>query len=126
MNFFDHLHNFFHPHDALEDIAKTGFFVSVISYVMFWGVEVMRPGFVSRHFSVHIFFLIAIVFGSVWNDRMHDYQNHPVLQRIAVLLFGIVLFVLTWNLGEGLAASRIVVSLIAFLVPVVVLKLIAR
>lgn len=47
----------------MKSIAYTGFIVSLVSYVVFWGADIARTGFVSRYFSVHVFLLAALVFG---------------------------------------------------------------
>lgn len=44
-------------------VARTGFWTSVISYIVFWACDLARPGFVSRYFSVHLLLLAALAFG---------------------------------------------------------------
>lgn len=47
-------------------VARTGFWVSAVSYAVFWACDLARPGFVSRYFSVHVFLIAALAFGAWW------------------------------------------------------------
>ncbi len=47
-------------------LIATLFRVSALSYVLFWAADAMRPGFVSRYVSVHLFGLLALVFGTLF------------------------------------------------------------
>lgn len=47
-------------------IFQTAFYTSLISYAVFFAAEILRPGFVSRSFSVHLILLAAIAFGVAW------------------------------------------------------------
>ncbi len=53
-----------------EPIARTGFWASFISYILFWLADLVRPGFVARYLSVHLFLLAAIIFAIWWSRAM--------------------------------------------------------
>lgn len=111
--------------DAPEQwvLAKTGFYTSLITYLLFLGVEALRPGFVARYFSPHICLLAIICFGAWWSfgppasDRR--FGHWPL-----ATLFGFFLSVIVWRLGSGFEAYRILMALLGFLVPLAVLVLI--
>jgi len=107
----------------METIAKTGFLVSLISYGAFWFLDILRPGFVARSFSVHLFLFGAIVFGIWWGMTMHEYANRPWLQFVMVIILGIALAVLTWTFGEGLHALRVLLAVLSACVPFIVWNL---
>lgn len=98
-------------------ISATGFVVSVSSYVVFWGFDTLRPGFVSRNFSVHLFLLSALFFGVAWTLAGAEQTNTPKRDYLMALIGAMMLSVLTWNLGEGFEAFRILMSVIAFILP---------
>lgn len=104
----------------MEKIAKTGFYVSLISYVIFWLLDLLRSGFVARSFSVHLFLLAALVFGIWWAIVVKEYTERPWVQLAVALSLGILLSVITWNLGTGLGMWRLVVTVMVVGVPVVV------
>lgn len=108
----------------LEIIARTGFLVSVVSYIVFWLAELVQPGFVSRFFSMHIFFLAALVFGGLWSKTVQEYTSRPRLQLLVGLLCGALMAVLIWNLSGDLGGYQFPVSCIAFLTPPTVFFLI--
>lgn len=108
----------------MERLAKTGFYISVVSYGMFWVLDTLRPGFVARSFSVHLFLLAALVFGVWWGIIMKEYTDRPWLQLAVAAVLGILLAVLTWNFGEGLGALRLLIAAFAVLIPVFVWQLI--
>lgn len=103
-------------------IARTGFMMSLVSYILFWGLDVIRPGFVARFFSVHIFLIGVIVFGVWWGSVVQEYIDRPVLQHILLFVCGIFAAVLVWNLGSVFGGWRVIISLIACVFPVLVLR----
>jgi hypothetical protein len=105
-------------------IACTGFFVSLLSYVFFWMVDLVRPGFVARFFSVHIFLLGVIVFGVWWGAVIEEYSDRPRIQQIMAMVFGFLFAIITWNLGSAFGGWRLIVSAVVFFVPLLVLRLI--
>ena len=104
-------------------ISRTGFYVSLISYVVFWVLDILKPGFVARTFSVHIFFLSAIVFGIWWAVVVKEYTERPWFEMLVALVLGILLSVLTWIFGEGLGMFRFLIVLTAFFTPLLFLCL---
>jgi hypothetical protein len=107
----------------LEAISRTGFLTSLVAYVVFWLVDLMEPGFVSRYFSVHIFLLTSLLFGLSWSSAMDEYIERPLVQLVLALIFGILLAVLTWGVAEGMDGNRLIVTIIALFVPWLVLRL---
>ncbi len=105
-------------------IARTGFFVSLISYGIFWSMDAMRPGFVARSFSVHLFLLGTIVFGVWWAIVVREYRERPWLQRLCATILGFFLAVLTWRLGEGFGAFRFLMVIVALCLPSLFFQLI--
>lgn len=107
-----------------ERIAKVGFFTSAISYVSFWIVDAIRPGFVARYVSVHLFLLASIVFGAWWTMTVRTYRDWPFVQYLGAAIFGIVLATITWNLGAGFESYRLLAVLAALVTPAVVLAMV--
>lgn len=107
-----------------ERIAKTGFFTSAISYVAFWIVDAIRPGFVARYLSVHLFLLAAIVFGAWWTATVREYRDWPFVQYGVAVTFGIVLASIAWTLGAGFESYRLLAVLAALVTPATVLSLV--
>lgn len=104
-----------------ERIAKTGFFTSAISYVSFWIVDALRPGFVARYLSVHLFLLAAVVFGAWWMATVREYRDWPFAQYGVAAVLGIVLASIAWTLGAGFESYRLLAVLAAFVTPATVL-----
>ncbi len=104
-------------------IARTGFFISLTSYGLFWLMDALRPGFVSRSFSVHLFLLCTIVFGVWWAIIVENYQERAWVQRLVAVILGFFLAVLTLRLGEGLGILRILLVIFAACLPSLFLKL---
>ncbi len=114
----------FHNHSWQESISKTAFLTSLTSYVLFWLMDLMQPGFVARYFSVHIFLLGAIIFGVWWAGSVEEYTDRPLLQVLVAYAFGFILSVITWNITKDMGVIRGVLVLVSFLIPLFVLKLI--
>lgn len=110
----------------IERIAKTGFYVSLISYVCFWLLDVLRPGFVSRSISVHLFLFATLVFGIWWAVVVKEYTDRPWVQMLCAGAFGIILSVITWTFGEGFGAFRLIVVVTAFFIPLIFWRLIQK
>ena len=108
----------------LEAITRTGFYVSLTSYVVFWLTDVVQPGFVSRYFSVHIFLLASVVFGFLWATVLEEYASRPIIQVAVSLFCGLGLVMLTWGLAEGLDVYRLPVVLLSFFTPAILYALI--
>lgn len=108
----------------LSNILKIGFFTSIISYVTFWVLDLIRPGFVSRYFSVHIFLLSAIIFGFLWGKIMEQYEDRSYVQIIFGFIFGLVFSVLIWVFGKEYAELRLLISVVGFFIPLLVIRLI--
>lgn len=106
-----------HTIRPLEAIARTGFLVSLTSYVVFWLADAIQPGFVSRYFSVHVFLLAAVVFGIFWSHALQEYTSRPILHVAVAVLCGLVLCVLTWGFAQGLGVYRVPLVLISFFTP---------
>ena len=110
--------------NMFERIAKTGFYMSLFSYVAFWMMDILRPGFVSRSFSVHLFLLATVIFGIWWGMTVKDYTDRPWLQMLTTVAFGIILSVITWRFGEGFDALRPLMTLVAFFTPLLFWRLV--
>lgn len=111
---------------CMHQIAKTGFHVSLISYGLFWLLDVLRPGFVSRSFSVHLFLLAALIFGLWWGIQVKEFTDRPWVQLVVVGILGILFAVLTWFSGSGLGTLRVLITLISLFIPVIFWNLIRK
>ena len=98
--------------------------VGLVSYILFWMLDLVRPGFVARFFSVHIFLLSAIIFGVWWGSVVEEYSDRPRVQHTLMFVCGILCAVLTWNLATAFGSWRVIVSLIALATPMLVLRLV--
>lgn len=105
-------------------IAKTGFLVSLTSYVSFWLLDALRPGFVARYLSVHLFLLSALIFGIWWVQTGETSLDRPRLQVILAAFLGVLCCVLVWRSGSGFGSLRIVVSLLSAFLPLLILRLV--
>ncbi len=113
-----------HKTGFLERIARTGFLVSVGSYVLFWVFDLIEPGFVSRYFSVHIFLLSSIIFGLIWGVAVDEYTSRPWIESFVAFVLGVLLAVITWSVSDGLEGYRLVLVPIALITPSVIYVLI--
>ncbi len=111
-----------HPR-PLETIARTAFFTSLASYIVFWLADLSVPGFVSRYFSVHFFLLSSVVFGLLWSHTLEEYEERPYMQACAAVTLGIIDAVLVWFASDGAGGYRMVLVIGAFLGSVLVLKI---
>ncbi len=59
---------FSHP-DPWAGVARTGFYASLAWYAVFFAADLLRPGFVSRYFSVHWLLLLTAACGAWWASR---------------------------------------------------------
>ena len=112
------------PKKFQEQIAQTGFLSCLSSYLIFWSLDLMRPGFVARYFSVHVFLLGVIIFGSWWANVVSEYADHRRVQWFFAGIVGLFLGVITFQRGDIFGIGRTFLSAIAFFVPLLVLRLI--
>src|SRR3989339_872205 len=105
------------PDSFQEGFARTGFSVSLFSLIFFWICDVLRPGFVSRYFSLLFFLLLLFVFGVWWGIVAKKTESSSHFLPFLLCLFGCLLCVVTWNIGEGFGAFRLLITLFAFGVP---------
>jgi hypothetical protein len=106
-------------------LAQTGFIVSLVSLTIFWLADIVRPGFVSRYFSPHVFAVIAIGFGVWWlRVRTKKAKAHPWLRVFVLLFFSVLFLFIAWSCGQGFGAFRFVFSILAFFTPWFIVRLI--
>jgi len=98
-------------------IAKTGFYTSVISYLVFLLAEYIKPGFVSNYMSVHWFLLAVIVFAIWWGSQVKTVHDRASVQYVLSVLFGFILAILVWQVGADFHEFRILSSILALLLP---------
>ena len=107
-----------------ETVSRTGFLTSLVSYLIFWLMDLIRPGFVSRYFSVHIFLLAALLFGLWWSWIVEEYTERPFVQTAIALVLGIVVAVLIWFATQGFDGYRVLLTLIGLVTPTLILSVI--
>lgn len=112
-----------------EIIAKTGFYVSLISYVVFLFAEYVRPGFVMNVFSVHLFLLAVIIFGVWWSvcgtnevKSLFSKVLHGCIRLAVSVIFGILVWSETANFGD----LRIFIACIVASLPWVLYYILSR
>ena len=98
-------------------LAKTGFFVSLFSYCVFWGAEILRPGMISRYFSVHIFVITAIVFGLWWALCGAEKSAHSWRSWGVVFVSCVCASLVAWFFGDGFGGYRVLACVGAFFLP---------
>lgn len=110
----------------LEKIVKTGFLVSLISYLVFWGADLLQPGFVSRYLSVHMFLLSGLVFGILWAALIEEYTDRRLTQVIIAWILGVLLAIIMWNVTEDIGIERSMLTIIGLVSPIIVYGLIRK
>jgi hypothetical protein len=108
---------FFHkkPWSIAEPLARTIFFTSLVSYVAFWIVDAVRPGFVSRYLSVHLFLLVSIFSGVWWSIEVPSLKERPWISFLICGFFSLVFAVWCWKVDLDLVAARLWFSLFGFI-----------
>jgi hypothetical protein len=104
-------------------MVATGYVVSLFSYIGFWIFDALRPGFVSRTFSVHLFLLSAVVFGVAWHASGARTEGTPTRDYLLATGGAAVLSAVVWNTGTGFGAFRILMTALAALLPYTVTAL---
>ncbi|PJA45380.1 hypothetical protein CO174_03595 [Candidatus Uhrbacteria bacterium CG_4_9_14_3_um_filter_50_9] len=107
---------------VFEQIAKTGFLTSLTSYALFWLMDLLKPGFVSRYFSVHIFLLCGLVFGVWWASLIDEYTEHVWVQWLLAIVSGFPLAVLIWASTDGLGGYQLPLAIMSFFIPLLLLR----
>lgn len=98
-------------------LARTLFFTSLTSYVVFWMLDALRPGFVSRYLSVHLFLLVGIFSGAWWAQGVSSVKERPWLSYAVCAFFSILVGILCWNGGEGIGTARVWLTLFGLSTP---------
>ena len=101
----------------------TGFVTSVVAYAVLLVAEAVRPGFVSRFLSVHLFLLAALAFAAWELAVTKRYGEWAVLHYFAAILAAPACAYLVWSLGAGFGEFRLVAALFAAFVPITILSL---
>ncbi|TAK03563.1 hypothetical protein EPO34_00150 [Patescibacteria group bacterium] len=104
-------------------VAATGLRASVAACLVFWTAELVRPGFVSRFLSVHLFLLSAFAFGAWYASRVERYRDWPLVQYAVAALLVPACAYAAWTLGQGLGDLRLLAAAFAALVPLLILPL---
>ena len=110
-------------------IFRTAYLVSCASSLIFLTLDWLRPGFVSNFLSPHLFLLSAIIFGVLscrQSSRPVSLPSSPrrgwgwcsaVAPILVCLTIGLLLALFTWVEGRALGDMRILVTIVAFLIP---------
>ncbi len=99
------------------NLARLGYCVSFFSYLFFLMLEYLRPGFVSNYLSVHLFLIPAIIFGILWARKSPSY---PFSSFLFPLSISILFSVFTWREGRAFEDYRVLMTLVAFFLPMLV------
>ncbi len=104
-------------------IARTGFYTSIVSYLVFLLADAIKPGFVSNYMSVHWFLLAAILFAVWWayTYTAHTKNNRSAILWVMAVLLGLVAGIVVWKAGTDLENFRILSSILAFVLPSIIL-----
>lgn len=120
--FFSHHEKF----SASETLARTIFLTSLVSFVVFLFLDLLRAGFVSNTFSVHWFLLAAIISGIWWSCVIKEIKERKWLQNLSVFLLGLAEIYLAWGFRAALGDFLVLVLPLAFLTPFLVLYLLRK
>lgn len=102
----------------MKSIAKTLFYTSLISYLVFGLAEYIRPGFVSYHFSLHWFVLPMIIGAILWSDEKAKAGHVDKVFRVVVkILLNLLLFIIFWIQGKVFGDFRFIIALCALATP---------
>jgi len=112
-------------------IAKTGFLVSLSSYVLFFALDWLRPGFVSDFLSVHLFLLAAIIFGVWWAVEEPSVIKHSsivgkIFGILALVFLSVIVGWFAWREGRPFADFRPLVALIGLGLPSLIVYSLTR
>jgi hypothetical protein len=83
--------------------------VSVALYVVLLFAEYLRPGFVSTAMNVHVMWFVIAPLILLLNAPIApnaSLRKDGVLTQIALMVFGCVLALIVWNLGDVFGAMR--------------------
>ena len=118
---------FFHKqHTISEQLAGTIFFTSLVSYIVFWILDALRPGFVSRYLSVHLFLLMGILSGAWFGSAVSSWKERSWLSYVFCCFFSILVGILCWIVGVDLGILRVWLVLFGLLTPWIFYLLIRR
>ena len=110
----------------MNQIAKTGFLVSLYSYGVFFLLDVWRPGFVNIVFSVHLFFVAMLFFGIWWGIVAPEAESNGVMWKVmsAVVecIIGCVLALVVWYAGDVFGDMQLVVAFVLLFMPMLVMR----
>ncbi len=106
----------------IRDIVKVGFYTSLTSYIVFWLADSVRPGFVSFHFSVHIFLIFIILFGILWS-HFSGMINGKKINLILPFISGSIFFIVTWRVLDDFDELQAIISILALMTPMLFISL---
>jgi len=118
---------FFRHHEKFsvsETLVRTFFLTSTISFFVFLGLDLLRPGFVSNTFSVHWFLLIAILSGVWWGSVVKELKERRAFQILSAFVFGLVGVYVTWQFRADLSDFLVLLLPLVLVVPFAVSLLI--
>lgn len=101
-------------------LLLTVFQASVWSYVVFWLADAIRPGFVARTFSVHIFGALALLSGLVLASSPTERRVHRLTRVLVPVMSALVGLVFFWQIGQGLGTIRVWLAVLGSVVCTVV------
>lgn len=120
--FFKHHENF----SASETLSRTIFLTSLISFIVFLGLDLLRPGFVSNTFSVHWFLLVAIISGVWWAVVVKEQKEKKKLQFLFSAVLGLAGAFIVWQFRPDLGDYLVLVLPLALVTPFLVRYLLQK
>lgn len=109
--------------DLEASVSGTAFVAFSAAYAAFWAAELVRPGFVSRFLSVHLFLIAAAASGAWHAARARRYRDRPLAQYATAFLLAPLAAYAAWRLGAGFGDGRLLAAALAAAIPVVIVPL---
>lgn len=106
----------------MRSLWYTAYVVSSLTWLLLSYVEWQIPGFVSQVFPTYVVLILAIGTGIGALTTSSRARSLNVIHEVAAIGIGVVLSLLVFHAADAFGAYRLVLAIIALLVPAVLLK----